>query len=185
MFSVSLDEAGKVATSTTLKGVQDIDNQALFSMPATIGMTTWFIGQRGLVQGFDLSGPVAKLIPGAFSVGTADGAAPEWRPSGWQVINADAAGHLYVLMNPNGKEGSHKDGGTEVWVFDPMAKTRLARIALHGQSVAIAVTREDRPHLVAARGDGVIDIYDAGTGAFAHTLGASVAYNPIVITPIQ
>lgn len=185
IFSVSLDEAGQIATSNTIKGVQDIDNQALFSMSATVGKTAWFVSQHGLIQGFDLSGATAKPIVGAFSVGTADGAAPQWRPSGWQVINADAAGHLYVLMNPNGKEGSHKDGGTEVWVFDPVAKTRLARIALQGQSIAVAVTHENEPHLVVARGDGVIDIYDATTGAFVRTLGATVAFNPIVITPVQ
>ena len=184
IFSVALDAAGQVASSATIKGVQDIDHQALFSTPAMVGQTAWFVGQRGLMQGFDLSGAVAKPIPGAFSVGTAEGGQPEWRPSGWQVINSDAAGRLYVLMNPAGKEGSHKDGGTEVWVIDPASKARVARIALQGQSIAIAVTREDQPHLVAARGDGVIDIYDAASGAFVRTLGATVAYNPVVITPV-
>jgi len=184
LYSVTLDAAGKVSGTATIKAVQDIDNQALFSTPAWIGQTAWFVGQRGLIQGFDFSGPFAKVIPGAFSVGTADGAAPEWRPGGWQVINADTAGHLYVLMNPAGHEGGHKDGGTEVWVFDPAHKTRIARIPLKAQSLALAVTHEDVPHLVLARADGVIDIYDAAGGAFVRTLGATVAFNPIVITPV-
>ena len=184
LYSVVLDDAGKTVTTATIKNVQDIDTQALFSTPAWVGQTAWFVGQRGLIQGFDFSGTVAKVIPGAFSVGTADGAAPEWRPSGWQVINADLAGHLYVLMNPAGREGSHKDGGTEVWVFDPVKHTRLSRIVLRAQSTAVAVTHEDVPHLVLTRADGVVDIYDAGTGVFVRTLGATVAYNPIVITPV-
>jgi len=184
LYSVVLDDAGKTVTTATIKNVQDIDKQALFSTPAWVGQTAWFVGQRGLIQGFDFSGTVAKVIPGAFSVGTADGAAPEWRPSGWQVINADGAGHLYVLMNPAGREGSHKDGGTEVWVFDPVKHTRLSRIVLKAQSTAVAVTHEDVPHLVLTRADGVVDIYDAATGAFVRTLGATVAYNPIVITPV-
>ena len=184
IFSVALDEAGKVTTSKTTKGVQDIDHQALFSTPAMVGQTAWFVSQRGLIQGFDLSGPAAQPIPGAFSVGTADGAAPEWRPGGWQVINADASGKLYVLMNPHGIEGSHKDGGTEVWVIDPAKKARIARFPLKAQSLAVAITREDTPHMVLARADGVIDVYDAATGAFVHTLGATVAFNPILITPV-
>ena len=184
IFSVALDEAGKVTTSKTAKGVQDIDHQALFSTPAMVGQTAWFVSQRGLIQGFDLSGAAARVIPGAFSVGTADGAAPEWRPGGWQVINADASGKLYVLMNPHGVEGSHKDGGTEVWVIDPAKKARIARFALKAQSLAVAITREDTPHMVLARADGVIDVYDAATGAFVHTLGATVAFNPILITPV-
>ncbi|MBS0285589.1 MAG: amine dehydrogenase [Proteobacteria bacterium] len=185
IFSATLDDQGKVATSRTIKAVQDIDRQPLFSAPAMVGRTAWFVSQHGMLQGFDLSGDVARPIPGAFSVGTAEGGAPEWRPSGWQVINADAAGRLYVLMNPAGKEGSHKDGGTEVWVIDPAKKARVARYPLKAQSVAVAVTREDRPHMVLARADGVIDVYDAASGAFVRTLGATVAFNPIVITPVQ
>jgi methylamine dehydrogenase heavy chain len=184
LFSVTLDANGRAAQSATIKAVQDIDHQALFGTPAWVGRSAWFVGQRGRIQGFDFSGPLAKVIPGGFDLGSADGAAPEWRPSGWQVISADAAGRLYVLMNPNGREGSHKDGGTEVWVIDPVKQVRLARIALRAQSIAVAVTHEDVPHLVLARGDGVIDIYDAGSGAFVRTLGATVAYNPIVITPV-
>ena len=184
LYSVVLDATGKTLTTATIKAVQDIDKQALFSTPAWVGQTAWFVGQRGLIQGFDFSGTVAKMIPGGFTVGTAAGATPEWLPSGWQVISADAAGRLYVLMNPAGREGSHKDGGTQVWVFDPVKHTRIAQFPLRAQSTAIAVTREDMPHLVLARADGVIDIYDAGTGAFVRTLGATVAYNPIVITPV-
>lgn len=181
LFSVVLDANGAAASSKSVPKVQDIDNQALFGTPAMVGKTAWFVSFHGMIQGFDLSGTVAKPLPGSFSVGKAEGGQPEWRPGGWQVINADAAGRLYVLMSPFGKEGSHKDGGSEVWVVDPAKKARVARIALKGQTVAIAVTRETTPHLVAARADGVIDIYDSATGDFVRTLGASVAANPILI----
>ncbi|MFX6786337.1 hypothetical protein ABTH22_20080, partial [Acinetobacter baumannii] len=72
-----------------------------------MGRTGWFVSYYGQVQGFDFSGPVPRPLPGAFNVGTAEGGAPEWRPGGWQVIAADAKGLLYVLMSPNGREGSH------------------------------------------------------------------------------
>lgn len=182
IFSVTLDEKGQAASSSSVARVQDIDRQPLFGTPAMVGRTAWFVSYYGMVQGIDLSGPVARPLPGAFSVGKADGGAPQWRPGGWQVIASDAKGLLYVLMSPNGKEGSHKDGGTEVWVIDPVRKMRLSRIALKGQGLAIAVTREDAPQLIVARADGVIDVHDAATGAFVRTLGATVAANPIVIT---
>jgi methylamine dehydrogenase heavy chain len=181
LFSVALDTNGAAASSKSVPKVQDIDHQALFGTPAMVGKTAWFVSFHGMIQGFDLSGTVAKPLPGMFSVGTADGGAPEWRPGGWQVINADAAGKLYVLMSPYGKEGSHKDGGTEVWVVDPVKKARTLRIPLKGQTLAIAVTKEASPHLVAAQANGAIDIYDAATGAFVRTLGATVAANPILI----
>lgn len=181
LFSVTLDANGAAASSKSVPKVQDIDNQPLFSTPAMVGTTAWFVSFHGMVQGFDLSGPVAKPLPGSFSVGTADGGSPEWRPGGWQVINSDAAGKLYVLMSPYGKEGSHKDGGTEVWVVDPAKKARTLRIPLKGQTLAIAVTKESTPHLVAAQASGEIDIYDAASGAFVRSLGATVAANPILI----
>ena len=146
-----------------------------------VGSTAWFVSFHGMIQGFDLSGTVAKPLPGAFSVGSADGGAPEWRPGGWQVINSDASGKLYVLMSPYGKEGTHKDGGTEVWVVDPVKKARTLRIPLKGQTLAIAVTKESTPHLVAAQASGEIDIFDAASGAFVRSLGATVAANPILI----
>lgn len=185
IFSVTLDEQGKAVASNTIKNVQEIDHQALFSTPAYVGGTAWFVSQRGLIQGFDLSGPTARVVPGAFSLGTAPGADPEWRPSGYQPINADAAGHLYVVMNPHGKEGSHKDGGTQVWVIDPATRTRLRTIDLKGPTLGIAITEEAEPHLIAAQGDGVVNVYDAQTGAFVRSLGATVGFNPFIIYTVK
>lgn len=184
LTSIQLDAAGKVASSQTVAGVQEIDQQAMFQMPAMVGRTAWFVTYRGQLKGFDLSGPVARPLPGQRSVGTAEGGQPEWRPGGWQVIAADAAGRLYVLMSPLGKEGSHKDGGSEVWVVDPASGQRTARIALKNPSISIAVTREPAPRLIALNAGAEVDVYDAGSGAFVHTLGKTVASNPLLITPV-
>lgn len=182
LLSVTLGPDGQAVSSKTVENVQDIDNQPLFGTPAWVGKTAWFVSYRGQVQGFDFSGPVAKPIPGTFNVGTAEGAAPEWRPGGWQVIAADANGKLYILMSANGREGSHKDGGSEVWVVDPVKKARIARIPLKSVAVAIGLTKEATPRLIAARADGVVDVHDAASGAFVHSLGSAGGANPIVIT---
>ncbi|MBK9589369.1 MAG: amine dehydrogenase [Sphingomonadales bacterium] len=105
LTSISLDTEGKVASTTTTKPIHDIDNQAMFGMPAMVGKTAWFVTYRGIVRGIDLSGPVAKPLKKDFSVGTADGGQPEWRPGGWQVIASDLTGRLYVLMSPYGPGG--------------------------------------------------------------------------------
>lgn len=183
MISIALDEKGAVASSKTIAGVQDIDNQALFSMPAMVGRTAWFVSYRGQLRGFDLSGPVARPLKGNAGVGTAEGGAPEWRPGGWQVIASDAAGLLYVLMTPHGREGSHKDGGTEVWVVDPVANKRLRRIDIAGVGSSITVTREAAPQLVVARPDGNLDVFDATSGALVRRLGATAAFNPLILVP--
>lgn len=182
LTSILLDPQGMVASTTTTKPLHDIDNQAMFVMPAMVGKTAWFVTYRGMIRGFDFSGPVVKPLKADFSVGTADGGQPEWRPAGWQVIASDAAGRLYVLMTPFGREGSHKDASTEVWVVDPVTKSRVARFPMKGPSVSIEVTREATPRLIVARADSVIDVYDAASGALVRTLGNHVAFNPLTIT---
>ena len=184
MTSIVLDEKGQVASSKVLEKIYDIDKQPMFNTPAMAGTTAWFVSFYGQLKPFDMSGPVAKPIAGNWSLGTAEGGTPEWRPSGWQVITSDAAGLLYVLMTPNGKEGTHKDGGTEVWVYDPAKKARVRRIALKGAAMAVDVTREATPHVVVAGADGSIDVYDAATGAFVRTLGSTVAHMPMSLTVV-
>lgn len=185
MTTLQLGADGKLANTVTSKPVLDIDKQPLYGMPAMVGKTAWFVSYYGQLRGFDLSGPVAKPLGKDFSVGKAEGASPEWRPGGWQVIASDAAGKLYVLMNPSGREGSHKDGGSEVWVFDPATKSRTARIALKGVGISIEVTREAVPRLIVARSDTAIDVHDAATGAFIHTLGTTTAFNPQTLSVID
>lgn len=182
LLSVNLGPDGQAVASRTVENFHDVDKQPLFGTPAWQGQTAWFVSYYGRLQAFDFSGNVGKALPGAFDLGSAAGAAPEWRPGGWQVIATDTVGKLYVLMSPNGREGSHKDGGTEVWVADPVTKTRTARIALRGLATAIGLTKEAKPQLIVARADGEIDVHDAATGTFVRSLGKAGGDNPLVIT---
>ncbi|MDK2758070.1 MAG: amine dehydrogenase [Blastomonas fulva] len=184
MMSLVLADDGSVASSQVIEGAHDIDTQPLFGMPAMVGQTAWFVSYTGQLRGYDLSGDVARPLAERSNVGKADGGSPEWRPGGWQVIASDAAGLLYVLMSPNGREGSHKDGGTEVWVIDPLADKQLRRIDLGGLASSIAVTREASPSLIVARPDGQIDVFSATDGALLRQLGATAAFNPTVMTVV-
>jgi methylamine dehydrogenase heavy chain len=183
--SLQLDADGKLAKTVTSKPIVDIDKQPLFGMPAMVGKTAWFVSYHGQLRAFDLSGPIAKPIGKEFTVGTADGGTPEWRPGGWQVIASDASGKLYVLMSPSGREGSHKDGGTEVWVIDPATKARVARIPLMGTGIAIELTREVAPRLIVSRTDAVIDVYDAASARFLHSLGTTTGTSPFTLSAID
>lgn len=184
MISLVLAADGTVASSRVIENAHDIDTQPLFGMPAMVGRTAWFVSYTGQLRGYDLSGDTARPLPAPAHVGTAAGGAPEWRPGGWQVIASDAAGLLYVLMSPNGREGSHKDGGTEVWVVDPVANRQVRRIDLGGLASSITVTREASPSLVVARPDGQIDVLAAADGTLRQRLGATAAFNPTVLTAV-
>jgi methylamine dehydrogenase heavy chain len=180
MTSMTLDAAGKAGPTVTSPVFNDIDDDPLFMTPAMVGRTGWFVSFKGNLRAIDFSGAAAKDL-GSFALPKQDGGAPEWRPGGWQVVSSDRAGLLYVLMNPKGAEGSHKDGGTEAWVIDPKAKSVVRRIALKNHSVSIEATQQDKPLLVASRPDGSLDVYDAASGAFVRTI-ASVAHDPMTMT---
>lgn len=180
MTSIPLDAAGRAGTAVSSKPFNDIDHDPLFMTPAMVGRTAWFATFKGGIHGIDLSGAVARDL-GGFTLPKQAGGDPEWRPGGWQVISADAAGNLYVLMSPKGREGSHKDGGTEAWVIDPVKKTLVRRIALKTHSVSIEATQGKVPLLVASRPDGALDVYGAASGAWQRTI-AGVVHDPMTMT---
>lgn len=183
MTSIILDDAGNAAKTVSSKPFNDIDHDPMFMTPAMVGKTAWFVTFKGNIRGIDLSGDVARHL-GVFSIAKPAGGSPEWRPGGWQVISSDAAGRLYVLMNPNGKEGSHKDGGTEVWVIDPAKKALVQRVALQHHSVSVEVTQQEKPLLVASRADGMLDVYDATSGGFVRQIGGT-AHDPMTMTAVR
>jgi methylamine dehydrogenase heavy chain len=180
MTSIELGADGKVANSSTSKPINDIDHDPMFMTPAMVGKTAWFVTFKGNIHGLDLANTKARDL-GTFQMPKEKTAEGEWRPGGWQVISADAAGRLYVLMNPAGKEGSHKDGGSEVWVVDPAKKQRVARIPLQNPAVSVEVTAQSTPLLVASRTDGSLDVYDGTSGTFQRTL-AQVVHDPMTMT---
>ena len=183
MSTITLDAAGKVASTVNSKPFNDIDDNPMFMTPAMVGKTAWFVTFKGSIRGIDFAGAAPRDL-GIFNLPKTDGGTPEWRPGGWQVISSDKAGRLYVLMSPAGKEGSHKDGGTEVWVVDPAKKARVARIPLKNHSVSVEATQQEKPLLVASRPDGALDVYDAESGAFVRTIVGS-AHDPMTMTAVR
>ena len=183
LMGITLNEKGEVARSATSKVLNDTQNDPMFMMPAMVGRTGWFVTFQGTIHGIDFSGDTARDL-GTFSLPRTKTEKGEWRPGGWQVVAADPAGQVYVLMSPDGKEGSHKDGGTEVWVADVKAKKRVARIALREAAWSIEVTAEQKPSLIAAKFDGSLDVYDAASGTFLRTV-AHAGNSPMTMTAIK
>lgn len=169
LLSISLDEQGKLASSQSSAAFNNIDDDPMFMRPAMAGRTAWFATFRGKLQPIDLSGPVARA-GAAFAIPMQPGGAPEWRPGGVQIVAADAAGRLYVLMNPNGDEGTHKDGGTEVWLIDPQTQALIRRIPLAIRALSIAVTQEAQPSLTVIGIDRALRVYNPETGTLTATL---------------
>ncbi len=117
-----------------------------------------------------------------------------WRPGGTQPLALhSASGHLYVLVHQGGID-THKEPGSEIWVYDLKERRRLRRIeaanpglTIMGRTVllgsewtnaflldhvvpslgieALAVTQDDEPLLVTgASYTGSLCVHDARTG---------------------
>ena len=118
----------------------------------------------------DLSGAQPAFRKPWSLVGAADGG--RWRPGGQQVAAIQRKlGKLFVPMHRGG-EGSHKTGGTEIWVFDMKTQQRLARwpLAPHKLApvLAVQVSQDDAPILFAATDAADVALFDGLSGRLKH-----------------
>ncbi len=168
LLSVALDAAGGTSgTPVRSEKFFDTDEDALFERPAMMGHQAYFPTFLGNVVPVDFSAD-APVIGERWSLLGADDSG--WRPSGIQLAGSDDAERLYVLMHPEGKEGTHKDPGVEVWVYDVAKKLRIDRISLKMPAITIEVTGGDAPRLLATNVEMSIDVYDAENGRYLRTL---------------
>jgi methylamine dehydrogenase heavy chain len=95
-----------------------------------------------------------------------------WRPGGVQIGAVHRLlGKLFVPMHRGG-DGSHKAGGSEIWVFDLKSHQRTARWPIDtkrfGAVVAVQVSQDAAPLLFAATEEADLLVFDAQTGRLNH-----------------
>jgi len=170
MLTVTLDATGHEASRSMSEPFFDPDRDPVFvqGIPGARGFT--FLSFLGEVHEVDLTGPQPKFAPPWSLVDAAERG--QWRPGGEQLgAIHDGLGRLYVTMHRGG-EGSHKDGGTELWVFDLAKHQRLARWPLKAAGikpvVAVAVSQDAAPLIFAATDSADLAILDARSGQLRH-----------------
>lgn len=102
-----------------------------------------------------------------------------WKPGGIQHLAVHAKRRrLFSLMHQGGTD-THKDPGTEIWVYDLSAGgKRLQRIPLDKPLTAIAVTSDLKPLLFGINiGLPELRVFDALTGKLLRTV-AEVGFTP-------
>ena len=167
LYTVEVDENGGVASSSRTDSFFNIDEDALFEKPAMHEGVAYFPTFMGNVFPVDLNGSQPRVgEPWSLVAGTKGG----WRPGGIIMAASDSAGRLYTLMHPEGGEGTHKDPGIEVWVFDTDRKRRVQRIELQMPLLNIELTRDEKPLLFGTNVEMGIDVYDARRGDHMRTI---------------
>jgi methylamine dehydrogenase heavy chain len=171
LLTVTLDAVGHESSRAFSEVFFDPDRDPIFAqgVPMTGGYA--FISFLGDVHEVDFSGAQPAIRKSWPLLAAADKAG-HWRPGGMQVGAIHRRlNKLYVPMHQGG-EGTHKDGGSEIWVFDMTTHQRVARWPLAAQKLegvlAIQVSQDDAPLLFAATGHSDLAVFDALTGQLRH-----------------
>jgi methylamine dehydrogenase heavy chain len=125
---VTLDDAG---TASVARSARFFDAQEdPLTEKAVRHANEWlFVSFDGMVQPLDVSGETVQPGERWPLFDDADRSA-SWRIGGGQLLALHApTGRLYVLVHQGGPD-THKEPGTEVWVYDLAARKRVQRIPL-------------------------------------------------------
>jgi methylamine dehydrogenase heavy chain len=182
LLTVRLDANGAVAGRTESKAFNPLDTDPLFTASAMVAGVRYFPSLHGRVQPIDMRDDV-KVLPDWPLVTAAERAA-DWRPSGWQLIAGDEQKLLYVVMQSNAQEGTHKDPGTEVWVFNAATKARVKRLRLVRPGSSIALTHGAEPLLLVQAGER-LDVYDPQNGGLLRSLDLPGLHTRMQIEPLR
>jgi len=179
MSTFVLDTDGSIQSSKRSERFIDIDADPLFAKNAEIAGITYFPSFQGRIQPIDFRGTTPAILDDWHFVPN-HLQAENWRPSGWQVIAASNT-ELFVVMAPDGEEGSHKSGGSEVWVLDPKARKLARRIELRKGGLSITVTRSDPSYLVVTNGNMELDVFDTRSGELTRNISLGIGAYPFVL----
>jgi methylamine dehydrogenase heavy chain len=169
LLTVTLGADGHETGRSLSKSFFDADKDPVFvqGIPDEGGYA--FLSFLGKVHEVDLTG-AEPTFREPWPLTSAAEASAGWRPGGTQVgaIHRKLR-RLYVPMH-RGSEGTHKEGGTEIWVFDTTTRQRLARWPLGALAPAgtVQVSQDEAPVLFAGSGDHDMAVLDALTGKVRH-----------------
>lgn len=179
MVSFALNADGTVKGTSRSDRFIDIQADPLYAKSAVLDGITYFLSYQGRIQPIDMRKPTPNILAD-WSFVPKELKVDSWLPSGWQVLSA-RNGELYVLMDINGKEGSHKTGGSEVWVLDIASKKLDRRIALPAGGVSLTVTRSDPAYLVVTNGGTELNVFDSASGKHLRDIHLGMSATPFVL----
>jgi methylamine dehydrogenase heavy chain len=180
-MTTELAENGSIVKQTRNEPFFSSDETPIFETPAIIDGMAYFPSFAGLIHPVDFKGKIAK-VGAAWSLVPEEERSEGWRPGGVGIIDRDDQGRLYVLMHPEGFDGSHRNGGAEVWVFDPTRRQRVQRIALREWGITIAIGRGANPLMMVTNPTNMsLEVYDAGSGEFIRTISELGQQTPLMI----
>lgn len=182
LANVSLGADGKPSMTHSAPFFEP-DHDGIFEQSPSVTKDgkAWFISYTGKVYPTTLGVNATVEKPWSLQEGAGMKAAPDsakpfevtWRPGGWQMSALHKSRHeLYVLMH-KGTFWTHKDAGSEVWVYDTETHKRVRRMVLPVASPMVGVTQDDNPLMFATDEEtGDFFMLDAKSGKLLHKMKA-------------
>ena len=179
-LSTQLNEDGSLKEQTRGEVFFNSDTSPIFQRATFVDGIGYFPSFDGQIYPVDFTGELAE--PGApWHLSAESERAENWRPGGLGLIDSDSKGRMYVLMHPDGGDGSHQSGGAEVWVFDPSTQQRLQRIALKEWGLSLSLSRGEKPILLITNPvTMLLEVYEAGSGEHIQTLSDFFQFTPLL-----
>ncbi|TGN98001.1 amine dehydrogenase large subunit [Burkholderia sp. USMB20] len=170
-LTVTLDANGKEVKRTMSDAFIDVDNDPAFINASRYQGGYLFTTYHGNVRSADFGG--AKPAFGkSWSLLTDAERAEGWRPGGMQQTAVQVRQNRYYVLMHKGGDGTHKDPGTQVWIYDLKTKQRVARWDLAQQKVdplvSIQVSEDDKPLFYGLTGTSDLVVMDAHSGKLQH-----------------
>jgi len=170
LLTVTVDAQGHEASRTTSDAFFNPDEDPVFAQAVPLKDGYAYLSFLGQVHEVDFTQPKPTMRTPWSLVNAAEKGT--WRPGGVQIGAVHRSkNQLFVPMH-KGADGSHKDGGSEIWVFDLKSHQRTARwpLDIHesGAVVAVQVSQDPAPLLFLATEKSHLLILDAQTGKLKH-----------------
>ncbi len=168
-LTVRLGRDGRATGQAYSEKIFDPEKDPLFVHAERVGADLVFVSYSGVFHRVSDAGDTARLV-GAYAV--AKDLPGGWAPGGYELMGYNAPnGILFISMHPGAKDGSHKNGSTEVWAVD------LERRAIVSRSVApglthLAVSQDKAPVIfgVNSHGEGLFRYETNPAAGFAARL---------------
>ncbi|MFN2376968.1 MAG: amine dehydrogenase large subunit, partial [Candidatus Binatia bacterium] len=126
---VELDDSGAVKSAERTETFFDPVKDPITEKAVRRDDQWIFVSYEGVIHTVDVHGP-ALAFGATWSLLEDADRKEQWRIGGLQHLAVHAAsGRLFALMH-QGPRDTHKDPGTEVWVYDLEERTRTQRIAI-------------------------------------------------------
>jgi methylamine dehydrogenase heavy chain len=108
-----------------------------------------------------------------------------WRIGGIEAIAYHASSDLLLTLMHQGGESTHKDPGTEIWVYNLSSKRLMHKMMLDNMASAITVSQDDKPLIYTIFvGSVLLDIYDLRTGAKVGSID-NIGMTPTIVQNLQ